>query len=301
MLDQVWQDIVALLPIAAIFSFFGLLEILTGKFQQDQARPSDRWMEIISTIVAPGVIAPTILLIGGLITQALFPNSEGALAHLAWPVWLLLFLVGDDMTQYWWHRASHSSPFLYGLHRAHHESPYMSVRMVYRNNVFYYAMMPGLWVISALLYLGGEGVYTWYAFVKLAVIFGAHSSVKWDAPLYKIKALSPIMWVVERTISTPSTHNAHHGMHADDGVTHYKGNFGNLLFFWDVLFGTAKITRGYPERFGVENLKPVHWHRLQFWPAFPETLEPAAPVTDPEPQSLSQPPRLGETGFAGAK
>ncbi len=29
---------------------------------------------------------------------------------------------------------------------------------------------------------------------------------------------------------------------------HYKGNFGNLLFFWDVLFGTARITRRYPAR-----------------------------------------------------
>jgi sterol desaturase/sphingolipid hydroxylase (fatty acid hydroxylase superfamily) len=49
-------------------------------------------------------------------------------------------------------------------------------------------------------------------------------------------------------------------------VTHYKGNFGNLLFFWDVLFGTAKITRRRPQAFGVENLRPVSWQHEVFWP-----------------------------------
>jgi sterol desaturase/sphingolipid hydroxylase (fatty acid hydroxylase superfamily) len=84
--------------------------------------------------------------------------------------------------------------------------------------------------------------------------------------LYKRRWLSPLMWVLERTISTPATHSAHHGRHLDDGVTHYKGNYGNLLFFWDVLFGTARITRRYPEKFGVENLDPVSAPRQLFWP-----------------------------------
>ena len=97
-------------------------------------------------------------------------------------------------------------------------------------------------------------VYAIYLLVKMTVIFGAHSSIRWDEPLYKIKWLSPVMWLVERTISTPATHFAHHGMHKDDGVTHYKGNYGNLLFLWDVLFGTAHITRLYPKEYGIENL-----------------------------------------------
>lgn len=74
------------------------------------------------------------------------------------------------------------------------------------------------------------------------------------------------MWVVERLISTPATHSAHHGKHLDDGVTNYKGNYGNLLFFWDVLFGSAKITRKYPEQFGVENLDPMSAGEQLLWP-----------------------------------
>ena len=107
----------------------------------------------------------------------------------------------------------------------------------------------------------------------MTVIIGAHSDVAWDEPLYKIKWLSPVMWVVERTISTPSTHHAHHGRHKSDGVTNYKGNFGNLLFFWDVLFGTAKITRRYPDSYGVENLAPATLGQQLAWPVFPENKE----------------------------
>ena len=29
----------------------------------------------------------------------------------------------------------------------------------------------------------------------------------------------------------------------DDGIGHYTGNYGNLLFIWDIIFGTARITR----------------------------------------------------------
>ena len=55
-----------------------------------------------------------------------------------------LLLLTDDLSWYWWHRASHSS-LLWPLHRAHHTATYMSIRVTYRNNLFYYLMMPGLW------------------------------------------------------------------------------------------------------------------------------------------------------------
>jgi sterol desaturase/sphingolipid hydroxylase (fatty acid hydroxylase superfamily) len=174
------------------------------------------------------------------------------------------------MTQYWWHRLSHT-PLLWPLHRAHHTAHYMSIRITYRNNFFYYAMMPGLWVSGVLIYLGFANVYMVYLIIKLTVILGAHSAVRWDAPLYKIKALSPLMWVLERTISTPATHWAHHALTNADGIGHYKGNFGNLLFFWDVLFGSAHITRQFPAHVGLQDDKlfgKEHWYTEMFYPFF---------------------------------
>ena len=89
------------------------------------------------------------------------------------------------------------------------------------------------------IYLGLGWVYAGYVVAKMLVIIGAHSDVAWDRPLYAIRWLSPLMWVVERTISTPATHHAHHGRHAEDPAVHYKGNYGNLLFLWDVIFRRA--------------------------------------------------------------
>ncbi|HKW83070.1 MAG TPA: sterol desaturase family protein, partial [Burkholderiaceae bacterium] len=189
-----------------------------------------------------------------------------------------LLLIGDDLTQYLWHRASHT-PLLWPLHRAHHTAQYMSIRMTYRNNFFYYLMMPGLWMAGVLLYLGFGAVYGFYFVVKVAVILGAHSAWRWDEPLYRIRALRPLMWLVERTLSTPATHWAHHALTNADGVGHYKGNFGNLLFFWDVLFGSAHITRRYPAKVGLQD-DLIHgqerWFDQMFYPLMQSRREHSA-------------------------
>ena len=38
---------------------------------------------------------------------------------------------------------------------------------------------------------------------------------------------------------------------AEFGIGRYTGNYGNLLFLWDVLFGTARITRRLPPAYGL--------------------------------------------------
>ncbi|WP_411817824.1 sterol desaturase family protein [Hyphococcus sp. DH-69] len=256
-----------MLVILGILLTFAFLEVVfTSFFKKPGQTREDATVEIISTLTLILVTQPIALFCGGFVASLVAPNAAGALAGLPLLAAIGLFLIFDDLTQYWWHRASHSLPWLYKLHRPHHNAEYLSIRVVYRNNIFYYLLMPGLWFSGALIYLGLGWVYAGYIIVKMAVIYGAHSDVRWDEPLYKIKWLSPVMWVVERTISTPATHSAHHGKFAADGITNYKGNFGNLLFFWDVLFGTAKITRRYPERMGVENLPYTSASEQLLWP-----------------------------------
>ena len=244
--------------------------------------------DLVSTGAAGLLISPLVAVLASLALDALSPGSRDALVDL--PVWAMvaILLVGDDLTQYLWHRASHSIGWLFNLHRAHHSAPYMSVSMMYRNNVFYYAFMPGLWIGGALVHLGFGPVYAVYMVVKLSVIAGAHSSVRWDEALYRVPALRPLMWVVERVISTPSTHSMHHGLHTDDGVTHYAGNYGNLLFLWDVLFGTAKITRRYPEAYGVEGLAPVSLATELAWPLVRSSAEGAHEGVAGEPGATPQ-------------
>lgn len=260
--------------ILVVYLGYALIELWRSNLlsKTEQTR-DDGIVELVSTFALLGLTQPTVLFLSASLAGLIAPQWAGALSGINIFAAILLFLVLDDMTQYWWHRASHSFAWLYNLHRAHHNARYMSIRLVYRNNLFYYAMMPGIWLSGVLIYLGLGWVYAGYIVVKLLVITGAHSDVAWDKPLYKIAWLSPIMWVVERTISTPATHHAHHGRHADDPAVNYKGNFGNLLFFWDVLFGTAKITRSYPTSYGVENLPKATLGQQLAWPLFREGCE----------------------------
>jgi sterol desaturase/sphingolipid hydroxylase (fatty acid hydroxylase superfamily) len=248
---------------------FALMEFATRRYQATvTADANDTKLELLMFVSLVAVAQPVALLGADALCNWLMPQMRGAWAALPWWAMTIALLLVDDLTQYLWHRVSHT-PLLWPLHRAHHSAKYMSIRITYRNNFFYYMMMPGLWLAGVLLFLGMGKVYAVYIVVKLAVIMGAHCAWRWDEPLYRIRALRPVMWVVERTISTPATHWAHHALTNADGIGHYKGNFGNLLFFWDVLFGTAHITRRYPAKVGLQDdilFGDEHWADQMFYP-----------------------------------
>lgn len=258
------------LLVVCLIAGYASMEYLSRRYQRTvNATGNDTKLELFMFISLLLVTQPLVILVTGKLGAWMAPSYQHVLSDI--PVWVTvaLLLVGDDMTQYWWHRLSHS-PLLWPLHRAHHSASYMSIRITFRNNFFYYLMMPGLWIAGTLLYLGIDGlVYALYIVVKLAVILGAHCSWRWDEPLYKVRALHPLMWLLERTISTPATHWAHHAITNEDGVGHYKGNFGNLLFIWDMLFGSAHITRRYPEQVGLrddELFGAEDWKNQMFFP-----------------------------------
>ena len=248
---------------------YAVMEFATRRYQTTvHANVNDTKLELLMFVSLIAVAQPLALLGSNALCSWLIPGQQGAWAGLPWWAMFGIFLVADDLTQYWWHRVSHT-PLLWPLHRAHHSAAYMSLRITFRNNFFYYLLMPGLWMGGVLLFLGFGQVYTVYFVLKLAVIFGAHCAWRWDEPLYRIRALRPVMWVVERVISTPATHWAHHAITNADGIGHYKGNFGNLLFFWDVLFGSAHITRKYPAAVGLEDDRlfgEEHWADQMFYP-----------------------------------
>ncbi|MDO6568238.1 sterol desaturase family protein [Alteromonas sp. 1_MG-2023] len=268
------------IAIIGIFLLFALLEAKQGKLLKKSAEVSDDGkVELIGTLVLFVITQPLVLFSAGALMLLIVPQyqgalNQGALGNSSILLHIALLLIFDDMMQYWWHRLSHSTRFLYNLHRAHHNGKYMSVRIIYRNNVFYYLLMPSLWFSGALIYLGLGWTYAFYLVVKLSVITGAHAEWKWDRFLYQTPFLNKLAWIVERTISTPSTHSAHHGLKADDGITNYKGNYGNLLFFWDVLFGTAKITRRYPAQYGIEGMFYANWVEQLVWPLYKTPRKP---------------------------
>lgn len=256
--------------IVGVIAGFTLLEFVLQRAQHFGASAGDNTLDLLGFALLAIVTQPSIMWLSSRIGMAVVPQFHNALADLPWYAMVGLLLLGDDMLQYWWHRLSHA-PLLWPLHRAHHSAQYMSARIIYRNNFFYYVGMPAIWCSGFLVFLGLGPVFLVYIVVKMAVITGAHSSVRWDEPLYKIKALRPLMWLLQRTISTPTTHFAHHAMSNADGIGHYKGNFGNLLFFWDILFGSAHITQQYPPKVGLrddELFGAEPWWAELFYPVF---------------------------------
>lgn len=244
----------------------GILEALGGLYFHDRRTRNDITIEIVSLFTLPTLVQPGVFLFVFFIASKFFPSFENYFSDISIGWHFLAFLIFDDMTQYWWHRLSHENRFMWKLHRPHHVIPEMGVMVTYRNAVLYYAFMPGIWLSAILIYMGMGYAYLFYLPVKLVVILLAHSETKWDRFLYKYKFLNPLAWIVERLISTPSTHFAHHGLTSQDGISNPNGNYGNLLFLWDVIFGTAKITRKYPEKFGAWNQIREPWYVQLLFP-----------------------------------
>lgn len=258
-----------ILLVATVFCGYAAVELLLGKFHTRGMSARETFLDIAAFMQATVLVGPLIVYGTAAIERWLLPEYKDALVTTPWYLQLLAFVLLEDMVQYWYHRATHKFGWMWGLHKFHHTPVYMGVRIIWRNGFFYDLCMPNLWFAGVLVYLGFGEVYFWYYLVKLVITMGAHSETRWDQWLYRHKALHPLAWVVERTVSTPATHFAHHALREDDGIGHYNGNFGNLLFFWDVLFGTARITRRYPPAFGVE-LEPGQdrdpWYVLIFYP-----------------------------------
>lgn len=256
---------------------FAATEVISRRYKNTvHATANDTKLELFMFLSLLAISQPLAMLVTAKLGALWAPEYKDVLAD--WPWWGMLgiLILCDDLTQYWWHRLSHS-PLLWPLHRAHHSAAYMSIRVTFRNNFFYYLMMPGLWLAGVLIYMGVGGlVYALYVVVKLTVIVGAHCAWRWDEPLYKIPTLRPLMWVLQRTISTPATHWAHHAITQNDGVGHYKGNFGNLLFIWDIIFGSAHITQKYPPQVGLKDddlFGPERWYHQMFFPLFQSKRE----------------------------
>ena len=95
--------------VPAIFALFIVLEAITGRFlQKEKGSTRDIVIEAASSLTIVLITVPLIFAVAPLLVDAVRPGSANALAGLPWWAMLAILLVADDMTQYWWHRASHT-------------------------------------------------------------------------------------------------------------------------------------------------------------------------------------------------
>lgn len=264
-MDFITEDFYTM-AVVGVLILFAVGDLIIGAFHNHKKKKDDWIQEAVGFVQTSQLIRPAVLFLAILIMAVIAPNAQNAYSDVSLLFALPFYLLLDDVFQYWYHRKAHEWEWLWKLHRPHHASPGMGTFVTYRNAAMYYVIMPNLWWGGILTYLGfGQAVLLGLV-LKQVVVIGAHSEVRWDSFLYKYKFLHPLAWIVERTISTPATHFAHHGKTARDGISDPNGNFSNMFFFWDLLFGTALITRKYPKEYGIENDPYDPWYAHLYYP-----------------------------------
>jgi len=250
----------------------GIIEFAYGLYENRWSN-NERILDIVCFILPKVVVGPFVAYTLLKFLPVVWADGKNIFGWV--PFWWGFFIiaVADDLTQYWYHRLHHQLPWLWRFHRTHHSAPYMGMAMASRQNLIYTIFFSQTYLTAALVYLGLGFPALFVKGIKSLITAAAHSSIKWDKPFYTIKWLKPTGWVMERLISTPATHHAHHADTDDDGVGHYKGNFGNMFFIWDIIFGTGIITRQYPSAYGIKHYKQEEWYAQFLWPIFKSKKE----------------------------
>ncbi|CAH0992476.1 hypothetical protein SIN8267_02602 [Sinobacterium norvegicum] len=263
----------------SVFFIIYALEFFGGRIKTFK-RPGRDALFSVAGLIGQPIVSGSIL--GGVIGYGfatLLPSKSMSLADT--PVWLafLCLFVTKEFLHYWIHRAAHEWRWLWKLHRTHHSGQDMSVGLMYRYNFFWMFLLPQPWLGAFSMY---TGLYEGYALAVLASYLTnvlTHTSYRWDLYLRaKLPFTEPAWQVLERYITLPDTHHAHH---AYGKGAHPNGNYAVTLFVFDRWFGTAKIPNRRQQQFGLPISPRLHWAEELFWPLVKKPLLPKPAKANP--------------------
>ena len=151
---------------------------------------------------------------------------------------LMIYLVVFDFVGYWVHRGQHQLQWWWNLHSLHHAQRQMTMWSDNRNHLLDDVLVDISVVLVAQLIGVAPGQFiAIVAITQLSESF-QHANLK--------------LWfgrVGERLWVSPRFHRLHHSIglgHESTGVQTLGGhNFGVLLPWWDMLFGTANFEQRY--------------------------------------------------------
>ena len=173
------------------------------------------------------------LRVGGISTFQLDGIWHGV-TDIPW-VSLLLYLLIFDLLNYWMHRGQHQFEWWWRLHSLHHAQRQMTVWSDNRNHLLDDVLRDSIIVIVAQLIGVAPGQFVAIvAFTQLSESFQHGNLRVWFGS------------VGERLWISPRFHRLHHAMHQGHSPTSKAiggSNFGVLLPWWDMLFGTANFEK----------------------------------------------------------
>ena len=174
-------------------------------------------------------------------------------AAVASQPWVLQFIEAaliTDFAQYWFHRAFHRVPFLWGFHAVHHSAKSMDWLAGARMHLVEVVLLRG--VTSLPLLTLGFLPSVMQAYVALVYVYSAlvHANLRGDFDRLG-------HWLV-----TPRFHHWHHGLEEEA----IDVNFAIHFPIWDKLFGTFHMPPGrWPQGYGVpERVPQGYWRQFAY-------------------------------------
>jgi len=229
-----------LLVIAAYGLFWGWEAIAADSIAAPHAgrRRNNLLISIMSFLLA-GLTSTALLALAAWTTE----HEWGLLAVLSTPRWIswLLGVLMLDLTDYWRHRVSHASDWLWRLHRVHHSDVAMDVTTSFRNHplemllraAFLATAIPAFGIPPMALLL--------QPILMLPILVFQHANIQLPSSIDRALA-----WI----IVTPGMHIVHHSRATGEA----NSNFATLFTIWDRLFGTFNAANA-PAALGVQGFE----------------------------------------------
>jgi sterol desaturase/sphingolipid hydroxylase (fatty acid hydroxylase superfamily) len=248
-----WEDISFGWALAAIYGVAQVMVTYAICLPLERWRPVEKWPDQRAVLV--DVLYTLISRIGllPLVTFVLFykiqESLNGFLTDHGWvpptlerlvPALLghqvltfFLYAVILDFADYWRHRLSHVFDWWYSLHALHHAQRQMTFWSDDRNHLL-------------------DDFITFVWFTVVALLIGI-PPLQFPLLLLLLRLLESLShanarlsfgWLGERLLISPRFHRAHHGVTAAGEVS---VNYGAILPWWDMMFGTADMSRSFAE------------------------------------------------------
>ena len=181
-------------------------------------------------------------------------SLAGIRAAIGGQPWLLQFIEAmllTDLAQYWFHRAFHRVPFLWGFHAVHHSAKAMDWLAGARMHFVEIILLRGVTSLPLLTF--GFLPSVMQAYVALVYVYSGlvHANLKGDFDRFG------------HFMVTPRFHHWHHGVEKEA----VDVNFAIHFPLWDKLFGTFFLPlKRWPDGYGIPEKMPQGYLKQLAYP-----------------------------------
>jgi sterol desaturase/sphingolipid hydroxylase (fatty acid hydroxylase superfamily) len=165
----------------------------------------------------------------------------------------IVYMIVFDFVGYWIHRAQHRVNLWWQLHALHHANTSMSLWSDNRNHLLDDMLLDIFMAMVAWLIGVEPAQYLLLVMVARMLQNLQHANVRLS-----------FGWLGERLLVSPRFHRTHHAISSGNEGSAMGCNFGVVLPWWDVLFGTAKFNAPL-EITGVRDALQGRDYGIGFW------------------------------------